>query len=528
MYQIDFHQIDLAFIQETWLAKSDGFYINSIKDYGFNVLHSRNERQNNKGGGVAVIYKENLDVTNIKLKPYNSFDHIYCNLKTSNGILSFINIYRPGYSKKLPFNTSYFCDQFKDLLTESMSERHSCFILGDLNIHQELLRAKKDHMTPDILQKHKDAIEFQNILTDNDFIQLIKEPTHTAHGTLDVLITQRDSVEKINSLQVKEENSFCNTDHFPIVFELNAKVKIKKSKIKLTKRSFKSFDVSNYVEDLQVSLVNHAKFDDADTGVKLYNSTTSECLNRHAPLTTFSVSSHKRNSWWNKDLLELRRKVRRAERSKKISKFEKKRIVNSYKEAITNAKLKDNTEKFDKSKHDPKLLFKTFDNLTKLDKEVILPVHSNSKQLANDFAHYYVDKIDLIMEDIEKKQNNASLQHISLEKNLHLSACNTFSKFDLISTSSLKRTLASIKSKQSSNDPIPTWLLKECPDQLYSVIVRIVNSSLAQGNFPGTLKQAVVIPIIKDKLKDRDDLKNYRPVSTLTSLSKVIEHDIAK
>ena len=99
-----------------------------------------------------------------------------------------------------------------------MSERHSCFILGDLNIHQELLRAKKDHMTPDILQKHKDAIEFQNILTDNDFIQLIKEPTHTAHGTLDVLITQRDSVEKINSLQVKEENSFCNTDHFPTVF----------------------------------------------------------------------------------------------------------------------------------------------------------------------------------------------------------------------------------------------------------------------------------------------------------------------
>ena len=86
MYKIDSHEIDLAFIQETWLTKSDGLFINSIKDFGFDVLHSRNDRLSDIGGGVAVIYKNTFHLTNIKLKSYKSFDHLYCNLKTNNGL----------------------------------------------------------------------------------------------------------------------------------------------------------------------------------------------------------------------------------------------------------------------------------------------------------------------------------------------------------------------------------------------------------------------------------------------------------
>ena len=58
------------------------------------------------------------------------------------------------------------------------------------------------------------------------------------------------------------------------------------------------------------------------------------------------------------------------------------------------------------------------------------------------------------------------------------------------------------------------------------IILHIVNKSLAEGIFAATLKQAIVIPIIKDKSKDKNDLKGYRPISTLPYLSKVIEYEI--
>ena len=66
--------------------------------------------------------------------------------------------------------------------------------------------------------------------------------------------------------------------------------------------------------------------------------------------------------------------------------LEKKKIANFYKLAIASARTKDNIEKFDKSKHDPKLLYKTFNNLNVSDSEIILPVHPNKTDLANKFA----------------------------------------------------------------------------------------------------------------------------------------------
>ena len=57
MFQVENKEIDLAFIQESWLTKNDGFYVNNMKDYSFNVINSRNQRSSDRGGGVAVIYK---------------------------------------------------------------------------------------------------------------------------------------------------------------------------------------------------------------------------------------------------------------------------------------------------------------------------------------------------------------------------------------------------------------------------------------------------------------------------------------
>ena len=72
-------------------------------------------------------------------------------------------------------------------------------------------------------------------------------------------------------------------------------------------------------------------------------------------------------------------------------------------------------------------------------------------------------------------------------------------------------------------DPIPTSLLKECLDCLLPVIVKIVNYSFASNTFPDALKIAIVLPLLKKILLDIENKKNYRPVSNLPFLGKVIE-----
>ena len=89
-----------------------------------------------------------------------------------------------------------------------------------------------------------------------------------------------------------------------------------------------------------------------------------------------------------------------------------------------------------------------------------------------------------------------------------------------------------IKSAKNSTcelDPIPTNLLKECITILLPAIMEIVNLSLSSGIVPPCLKHAVVRPHLKRKPNaDTELLQNYRPVSNLPFLSKVIEKTVVK
>jgi len=73
-------------------------------------------------------------------------------------------------------------------------------------------------------------------------------------------------------------------------------------------------------------------------------------------------------------------------------------------------------------------------------------------------------------------------------------------------------------------DPIPTKLISESVlDILAPVITLMVNLSFASGMFPESLKEALVHPLLKKILLDMDIFKNYRPVSNLAFVSKVME-----
>lgn len=63
--------------------------------------------------------------------------------------------------------------------------------------------------------------------------------------------------------------------------------------------------------------------------------------------------------------------------------------------------------------------------------------------------------------------------------------------------------------------PILNPLLVECIDHLFPTITHIVNESLPSGAVPSSLKAAVIKPVLKKPSLDKNNIKNYRPVSDL-------------
>ena len=105
----------------------------------------------------------------------------------------------------------------------------------------------------------------------------------------------------------------------------------------------------------------------------------------------------------------------------------------------------------------------------------------------------------------------------------HDNVSHSFAAFKLVTESEIRKIITSSRPTTCSLDPIPTSLLVECIDPLLPIFTNIINESLSSGIFPTTCKTAVVKPLLKKAGLVRNNFKNYRPVSNLSFLSKVIE-----
>ena len=83
--------------------------------------------------------------------------------------------------------------------------------------------------------------------------------------------------------------------------------------------------------------------------------------------------------------------------------------------------------------------------------------------------------------------------------------------------------IKSITPKSSELDPVPAWLMLENVNTLLPALTNIINVSLSSGVFPPELKTAIVKPLLKKPSLDKNELKNYRPISHLPFLSKLLE-----
>ena len=94
--------------------------------------------------------------------------------------------------------------------------------------------------------------------------------------------------------------------------------------------------------------------------------------------------------------------------------------------------------------------------------------------------------------------------------------------FTPVSEHDVSKLVTKSKSGSCAADPLPTKLVKEYIEELLPIITHIINRSLISGSFASEWKTALVMPLLK---KTGLELipKNYRPVSNLQFISKLVE-----
>ena len=144
-----------------------------------------------------------------------------------------------------------------------------------------------------------------------------------------------------------------------------------------------------------------------------------------------------------------------------------------------------------------------------------------NKAIANEFGQYfaylgrkYHNKIPQA-----KKEITEYLRAIDPEKNSIY--------FDPTTELEIDKIISNLQSKNShGHDGLTNKLIKDLKPALIKPLGFLFNLSLATGNFPEIYKKSDVVPLYKSKC--RELVSNYRPISLLPVLSKILEKIVYK
>ena len=144
---------------------------------------------------------------------------------------------------------------------------------------------------------------------------------------------------------------------------------------------------------------------------------------------------------------------------------------------------------------------------------------NDSLEIANGFNTFFAGIGPKLASEIE-------VSDINFESFLLNANPNSF-EFSRISEIDILNICKQLKPKMSSGaDFISTKLLKQIAHLIITPLHYLINLSLETGFVPKELKIAKIVPVFKDD--DCHDFNNYRPISLLSSFSKLLEKIVAK
>ena len=499
--------ISFMFLTETWL-KDDGaatFIEACPSDYKF--LHA--PRPKKRGGGVAILFSNKFNCTKMNLGSFSSFEYMAMRVQ-ANLKLIIIVLYRP------PKFSSSFLSDFSTFMSDVLTNYDKAIIAGDFNIH---------------VNKSDDAIAKSFLDTLNGFglVQNVTEqPTHRKGNTLDLVISH---ALDINNISVTDVGL---SDHHCVFFDFDISTQISTPNNVIHRRRINAsaeLKISDLIKSGDL-LNGHCTPDEM---VDSFNNNLRGILDNIAPIRTTTRTRARYSPWMNDSLRALKRKCRVTERLWRKTKLEVHRQslrdeISSYNNAVRSERKAYFSKIITDNQHNAKVLFSTIDHL-------LNPTHSNNNLNAashakcEEFARFFNKKIADIREGIQGGNAAISVAHSGDTPRGGLNPPRrpeSFQKFCPITEDDLCKIVRESKQSTCSLDAIPTYLLKNILGCLAAPLLQIVNTSMLTGIFPSSFKTAMVKPLLKKTNLDQNSLNNYRPISNLPFISKVLEKVVFK
>jgi exonuclease III len=490
------NDFDILALTETWLTTTDKdqFFVDGLSLPGYKPYLI--PRKGNMGyGGVALLYKTNMHVMSKSAEDFRSFEHCKIVFNTGSKNLNLEVIYRPPPSPKNRLTSAMFFDEFTPFLQDQITSPGDMLLVGDLNFHLDV-------------ENDPDTKKFNTLMDSMNFKQHITEPTHRSGHTLDVAITR-----STDNIMQRTEVSDMISDHNLIVCKVHHP-KPSSALVTVTTRKLRNLDMDAVKQDIATAVCSLSESHDTAILTDQYNKVLTSVLNVRP-----------KQPWFSDELYQAKCEKRKAERLWRRTKLTihyelycaKK---TGYNNLLSSAKKQHYNTKIAELGHDTKAISRVIDEILHKNKEIKLPKHVSSEELANRFVTFFSDKITAIRESLPTSIcTNASW-------NLPTAAC-SLNNFEPVTEEEVLKLITAAAPKSCSSDPIPSWIVKDAKTELVPLITKIVNASLSSGKVPDSMKLALITPLLKKSDLNPDILKNYRPVSNLSFVSKVMERIVA-
>jgi hypothetical protein len=363
---------------------------------------------------------------------------------------------------------------------------------------------------------------------------LIKKPTcHKGEeGTLldVILVTNSKKYAGVSN------SEFCLSDFHNLIGAATKRHAPSKKPREIIYRSFKNFTENEFRETI-ASAPFHVSdiFDDVDDAAWFTNKLIGDICDHHAPRKSKLLkctpvpymNANLRKAQYKRNI--YRNKVKKYGKSHWEEYRRQRNAVVSVRKKSIAKYFQKNCSKHDKSfwsaispfmstkhRNEAKITLKNGEMLVTDDNEVANIFNDYFSTIAVDIGDN--DAIISVSQSITKYENHPSVLKIKCH---FPNAENTF-RFREVSLDEIKHKLKSMKtSKATGYDNISGKLLRHGYEEFALPVKNMINLCLSKNIFPAVMKFAEVSPLFKKE--DNLIKENYRPVSILSSLSKIYE-----